>query len=252
MKIPVILLVFLSSAQMSFAQSFVLHGTVYSESDSERIPFATIFNQTRTTGVITNLSGEFSLTVFPLDSIRISAVGFENYLFLATDGEIQPQSIYLTTSVQQIDTIVVRAFPQKAIFKQEFMSLELPDENAINLHLPENIMSLDIPVEANEMPVHALNELIPGGMLVIPIFSGFQTTVEKEEEALDVKKKVLEEIDRKYNNEFISSLTGIKDEEKIVELKKFCNFSNEFILNNTPYDLAAAIVDCYKEFEKQN
>lgn len=237
---------------MCFAQSFVLHGTVYSVSDSSRVPFATVLNQTRTTGVSTNADGEFSIKFFAFDSIRISAVGFENFLFLARGRETQPKSIYLTTAIQQIDTIVIRAFPPKGLFKQEFMSLNLPDENAINLHLPENIMALDIPVEGNEVPVHALNELLPGGMLVIPIFSGFQTKVEKEEDMLNLKKKVLEEIDRKYNNEFISSLTGIKKEEEIVELKKFCNFSNEFILNNTPYDLAAAIVDCYKEFEKQN
>ncbi len=237
---------------MSFAQSFVLRGTVYSASDSVRVPFATILNQTRSTGVSTNINGEFFLTVFSSDSIRVSAVGFENFWFSVSDKEKQSQSIYLTTSVQQIDTIVVRAFPPKALFKQEFMGLELPDENAINLHLPEDIMSLNLPAEASDIPVRAPNELLPGGMLVIPIFSGFRTKVEKEEEVLNVKKKVLEEIDRKYNNEFIRSLTGIKEEEKIVALKIFCNFSNEFILNNTPYDLAAAIVDCYKEFEKQN
>jgi hypothetical protein len=62
---------------------------------------------------------------------------------------------------------------------------------------------------------------------------------------------VTDEIDRKYNNAFISRLTGLMEDEKILALKKFCDFSKEFILNNTEYDIAVAIVDCYKEFEKR-
>lgn len=251
MEILATLLLFLSSAQISFAQSFVLRGIVYSVNDSARIPFATILNQTRTTGTVTNIDGEFSLKVFPSDSIRISAVGFENFLFQASDRGKEHKSIYLTTSVQQIDTIVVRAYPPKALFKQKFMSLDLPDENPINLHLPENIMSLNLPADAREIPVHALNELPSVGM-AIPFSGGTKSKVEKQKEELNQQKIVLEDIDRKYNNMLISSLTGINEDEKIVALKKFCNFSNEFILNNTPYDLASAIDDWYKEFEKQN
>lgn len=233
-----------------FGQS-VVRGMVFSALDSSCIPFATVLNQSHKEGVAATSNGEFSLRAFPADTIQFSAVGFEIYRFNYSGSE-GLVSIYMCPSVQQIETVVIRAFPKRELLKPQFLGLKLPDEHEINLHLPKNGTALNLPVEPNEIPVRAPNEIVTTGMLSVPLFSGFQTTLEKQEEKLNVRSKVFEEIDRKYNDALISSLTGIKEDEKILALKKFCNFSNEFILNTSQYDFAVAIAECYKEFEKQN
>jgi hypothetical protein len=119
--------------QTSFAQEVSLRGTIYAASDSTPVPFATIFNQTQTEGTITNEHGIFSLKVSPSDTIRISAVGFENYFLTAFENNAH-LVVYLPTSTQQIDTIVIRPMPSKQLFRQEFMSLELAEENKVDLH----------------------------------------------------------------------------------------------------------------------
>lgn len=200
---------------------------------------------------MTNLVGAFSIKVNPADTIRISAVGFENY-FLTASKSNEPLVIYLATSTQQIDTIIVRAMPPKELFKQEFMSLELPEENKVELHIPERITALQLPFDPGEIPVLAPNDIrAPGISFSTFIGSGKGINKMKKEEAeVNRHKKMQEDLDRKYSNAFISKLTGLNEEEKIAELKKFCKFTNDFILNNSEYDIAVAIVDCYKEFEK--
>src|SRR5688500_5237504 len=119
MKLLFSFLSLLLFAQIACAQSFILRGTVYTEQDSARVPFATVLDQSTGDGVYSDARGEFSLRVSSDDTIRISTIGLESFTFVASNKQ-NDVSIYLTDAIQQIDTIVVRAFPTKERFKREF------------------------------------------------------------------------------------------------------------------------------------
>lgn len=222
---------------------------MYAASDSSAVPFATIYNKTKTTGTMTNLRGAFSIKVNPADTIRISAVGFENYFFIALESE-KSLTIYLAISTHEIDTIIVRAMPPKELFKQEFMQLELPEENKVDLYIPERVTALQLPLDPSEIPVLATNDIRAPGLSFSTFMRGKADKMKKKESEVDRHKQMQEDFDRKYSNEFIGKLTGLHDADQIAELKKFCKFTNDFILQNSEYDIAVAIIDCYKEFEK--
>jgi hypothetical protein len=241
----------IAALQTSVAQTFSLEAQVLSAIDSSAVPFATIFNKSSGEGVRTDLQGTFSLKTAPDDSIRVSAIGFATAILIASKSE-ETQLIYLPASIHQIDTIVIRAMPPKELFKQEFMALELQEENKIDLNIKEGV-TLEIPIDPSDIRVSAPNELQSPGSIRLPIFRtmGAAMKLEKEKQELRKEKEEFAEIDRKYSNDFISKLTGLQDDEKIVALKKFCNFSKDFILENSEYDIAVAIVDCYKKFEEE-
>ncbi len=237
------------------AQNFNFTGIIYSAADSTPIPFAYVINTTALDGVNTDEQGKFSLAVHPSDSILISALGYERTALLipAEIKNLEPVKIYLIPAPYQIDTVVVRAMPTKELFPWAFKNLELAEEkNPINLNIPEDLSSLNIPLEANETRVHAPNEILSGGIIIIPIGRSPDFKIQREKSELSRQKNMLEAIDRKYSNEFISRITEIKQEEEIIELKKFCNLSNDFILQKTEYEIALAVLDCFKGFEKRN
>ncbi|HXH20204.1 MAG TPA: hypothetical protein VNJ07_14100 [Chitinophagales bacterium] len=244
---------FLFPAVFSSAQEWELTGALYSAADSAPVPFASVINVSVPDAVNSDAKGKFSIAVHPADSILISALGYEKKSFRIPSGikMLRMAAIYLIPAPYQIDTVVVRAMPPKELFPWAFKNLELPDENKINLNLPENGTSLPFLADANEMSVHAPNELLPLGGITIPIIRNTPAKkLQKEKEELSRQKHLLEEIDRKYSNEFISRLTGIKKEKKIVELKKFCNLPADFILQKTEYEIAMAVMDCLGDLKR--
>ncbi len=255
-KLSFIVIVLFALYLSGQSQEIKVSGIVLSKTDSLPVQYAHITNVTRQRFVTTRDSGEFMIYANYNDVIHITAIGFHVYRFEA-DSSLDfslPLVFLLAPAEYGLDTITITPLPPRELFGKAFLSLQLEDDKP-DLHIiPENLNEIEYPTDARSVRTRYPNE---GGLGVnVPlgkIFKGMRPDkISDERKAENEARAIWEEIERKYGNEIVGRLTGLKEEQEIVEFKKFCNLSNDYILNHKEYDVALAVMDCYKEYESKS
>lgn len=128
--IPVILFSFQMKAQMP--DSVIQFSGLTMSSDSlMAIPFVNIYSLQSKSGSTANYNGFFSFAANKGDSIKFSAVGYKDEVFVI------PQNLadnkYSVIQLMTQDTIflaetIIYPWPSKEDFKQAFLSYDIPDD----------------------------------------------------------------------------------------------------------------------------
>jgi hypothetical protein len=254
-------LIVISGILSADAQQINLFGAVYSSQDSVALAAVHIINVTKQNATTSDEKGYFSLDVSPDDKLMFTSIGYESYSLTipAETKENLSLIVYLKQVDYQIDTVNILPYPNKDQFRHAFMNLNLPEEkNKIVLNIPDDVMSLKFDDDIANQKVSATNEVKlangnASGLLSL-LFGKMDpaTKYQTRKDEFEEHKNKMSEIERKYSNDFIEKLTGLKGEEAIVAFKKFCNLPNYFIIENDQYIIAEAIKNCWKEFEKMN
>ena len=95
-----LLVVFLLTAQMSFAQKTVTG--VVSDSDGLPLPGATVLVQGTTTGVTTDFDGNFSINVAEGQTLEFSFVGYETAALAVGAGNVINVTLSLGTQLEEV------------------------------------------------------------------------------------------------------------------------------------------------------
>ncbi len=243
----ILLLVFQNTNSQNL---FEWKGSVFSFSDSMPVPHAHVISLQSNRAATTDIAGNFSIQTQIADTILITAIGFEKMFIPVMNNHVG--NIYLEENETWLDTITIRAFMSYKQFAFEFKNLNLPKEPEINLNIPEgfDLSKLKFPDDhASRVP--ASNELPQISFITLNLKSDKANRILRMKTEYKNNISRWNEMERKYGNDFIKSITGIEDEEEIVAFKKFCNLSHQFILESEPYTIAEVLVDCYKNYSSK-
>lgn len=106
---------------------------IVSDPNYEPVSYAHVIIKNKDRGVITNMKGLFTIVTAPGDTVVFSAIGFKPVELIIPDSMNQ---VHRTIDIiMPVDTIMiaeVKIYPWKtyAEFKQAFVNLELPDDDA--------------------------------------------------------------------------------------------------------------------------
>ena len=108
-------------------------GVVVSADSLRQIPFVSVMIKGSRHGTITDYNGFFSLVAEENDVIEFSALGFKPTLFTIPDS--LPENKYsmievLSTDTFLLDEMLVLPWPTHEQFKQAFLKLDLPNDDA--------------------------------------------------------------------------------------------------------------------------
>lgn len=104
----VIWIVFLSITQIVSAQPLSVRGKVISETDGQAVIGASVVVKGTTNGTLTDLDGEFSLSVPKGATIQITCIGFATQVFTAESTS--PVTIVLEENVQKLSDVIVTGY----------------------------------------------------------------------------------------------------------------------------------------------
>ena len=131
-----ILLVVLASANTVKAQNtktVTISGIVFCEdSIMGTLSDVNIFNQNRSTGSITNESGEFSIQIGQNDTLIFSTVQHEDELFYFKENEPFEDmviSVPMKMDIIWVDVVSVIGKGNYEEFKRELLGMDMPDYN---------------------------------------------------------------------------------------------------------------------------
>lgn len=127
------------------------------EGDSLKpVPFTSIIVKNSYRGTISDYFGYFSFVAQETDTIQFSAIGFNDATFIIPDTlTANKYSLIqvLRTDTVYLATAIVYPWPTKEQFKQEFLKLQLPDDDIT--HANRNMARADMKERMGGMAMDA-------------------------------------------------------------------------------------------------
>lgn len=224
-------------------------GQLQSEKDQSPVGYATILNTISKQLVYSDSIGNFNIPVTNGDTLSISRIGFYN-------KQIPVSSIHLNTKKLQVIYLTAREYDLKTVTINQLGSYNEFKYKVINTPLPKPEYEINPAVfnGLNQKPVVLQEQAsISLGSPVTAIYmllSKEGKTLRKLEK-LKAEERDVQSYSDKYSPLIVSQLTGLKDLE-LEKFMKFCNPDINFIKNSTEYDIAAKILECFKNYNSQN
>lgn len=242
----------------SFANDDVLiRGLVKDKRSGLPISFANIFIPELNLGTATNLQGEFKFEIPGIDSILVSAIGYDDLVVYLKDSSIKNKlevNISMIPRSYNLAEVKVRAYPTYSELKRGILDYKMTEEelnmDALYKAFSNNMAMLAIK-SAND-PLRYLKFSV-GLMIASPVtaiynlFSRDAKNQRKYYELLatdNIKSKVAERI----NFEIVSRLTGMKEKKEVQDFIAFCDFEDSFVLAATEIQLYERILERYHEY----
>jgi hypothetical protein len=118
----------------TFAQgqdkTVIFSGRVVADRSSEFLPNAYVFNPQSGRGTLTDDFGDFSLYVFPGDSIVFSYVGYKKkyYIIPRNNEQTHAATIFMTEDSKMLAEVRVFPYNTEDAFKKAFLEMKLDNE----------------------------------------------------------------------------------------------------------------------------
>ncbi len=218
-------------------------GRVISEKTGKPIRYATIVNLKKSKITACDSLGYFYMTVLSDDVLRVNALGYEKEYISFIDKKINSAEIIIIKMKEKTYKISnVSIFEERwKDFVFEFTHSEI-EKDETKERIEKWFYTL---VDPKELAI-----LTASAAIGIPI--NFKSKADKQKIKVEkLKQKAAENkiIESKYNPDLVSELTGLNKIETI-KFMRFCNFSRNYLLKATDYDIIVSINDKFKNYIK--
>lgn len=240
-------------AKSQEAENFT--GQVVDAQTGRAIEYAHILNYSIRRATYSNSKGLFRLPVKPGDTIVFSALGYYysklewSDTLLTDKGTFTIRVLPLVYSIGEARIIALGTYED---FRQQVLALNRPA--TATEKLAENLAESALPA-AREAYQKAMTDRRLDGvtLLSVPILS----PEEKERIVLSKivrKQRIHDQIFLKFNPAVVKKVTGMTDEDEVIAFMVFCNFSEDYLLEVSEYDLMVRIAvkfELFRQIKKQ-
>ncbi|MDH5474210.1 MAG: carboxypeptidase-like regulatory domain-containing protein [Cyclobacteriaceae bacterium] len=247
-KLIVLLLFFIATdfylnAQQVISQEIQIEGVIINKEDHKPVPFVHIINIQGNTGTVSNLQGRFSIKIKHSDTLVLSAIGFDKYIFSLTkniDTKQLDVTIEMNTNSYELEPVRIFAYKDERDFKRAILDMEVSDADTQGqIRLP----GVYYGVKRDYKP-----------SVLSPLSYIYYKTSkrEKEKRKYELLKNEYEgwkKIANKYNPILVKEITGLEEDE-IEDFMSFCKLSNKYLEVSSEYEIVMAINNCLKEYQK--
>jgi hypothetical protein len=219
------------------ANSQLIEGHI---SDTSGLPlsFVHIINMHSRQGVISDNDGCFSIPAQFGDTLYVSALGFKNKMVRVET--LKNITIIMSVSSVAIEDVEIYPYKTYADFKYAFLNLDLEDERLIIDGVP-NKMPPEVPMFENKEYISSVGFLLSSPISYM--YYNLSKTEQDKRRAHELKgeAKQVRVIDKKFNIDLVSTITGENDTTILVDFIAWCKFDQSFLLKSNAYTIATAV-----------
>ncbi|MEM7107898.1 MAG: carboxypeptidase-like regulatory domain-containing protein [Bacteroidota bacterium] len=234
---------FVSSSLFSQVESLEVIGEIINSKSGEAVPYVHIVNDQLKLGTVSNTEGRFWIKMQRTDTLKISAIGFETFIFTLKDDVTTDKmlvTIALNLSTMELQPVKVFAFRNEAALKQALLDTKVPlEEQQRGIQLPGFYYGPEKEVKIS-----------PFGNPLSFIASKFSREEKEKKRVAKYQKQVdyQKQIRAKYNQAVVIELTGLP-EDKVEEFMVFCKLNEDFLGPASEYEIAIAVNKCLVDFQ---
>jgi hypothetical protein len=237
---------------LSWAQQGEITGRVVDAATGKAVEYTAVLNYSRHLRMYSNTAGEFKLPAQEGDTLVFYAVGYFYEKVIAHADMINSGTPRVFTLMQQtfeIQEVRVYSLGTYEDFRERFINLDRPATQTEKLAADLAETSRTVAREAYDQAKAA--KMLNGITFVaVPIL----TPDEKERLMLAQiikEEKINDQIYQKYNPVVVKKVTGLTDDDDIIEFMVFCNYSDTYLLKVNDYDLMVSIGRKYEQFKRK-
>jgi hypothetical protein len=234
---------------IKMADRVIVAGYVFEESTGNPMPYVNVYVKRTRIGTITDPAGYFMLNAKINDTLTLSSLGYDRkYVVLndsATDN-MKPLIVFLDSRIYELNSIDIIALKRYKQLEYEITNMQLKDDDYTYAarNFPFRPADLDYYTRVNApgfglvfSPISALYDMFSK--------EGKERRKLEEIKARDYLNSVIED---KISTSFIMKITGMSQQEANSFID-WCDFSPEFVIKLTEYDLISVII--YKNMHYQ-
>ncbi len=211
-------------------------GKIVSE-NNKSLAFAHIINVHRSYATVSKSDGSFTIPIVVGDSLRISSIGFRTKFYAVKTYADKEEKIILKKREYDLPTVNIYELRWQ-VFKSEFME-QVSEDTEIARKISTWMSNL---VSAEELKLIYQSTMAPGFRI------NYKSKKDKSKLRVQKMEKKYQIIAPKFNDQLISNLTGLKGKE-IYKFLRYCNFSEDFLINAGEYEIMEQILIFWKEYK---
>jgi hypothetical protein len=211
-------------------------GRVLSRTDGKSVPFSTVYNRVTKKGVVADSSGFFSLVISSKDTLEIRHVGFRPLLYVKPSNRNANyyEEIYLPESFFELKEVTI--YRKRKVLETIALNPEYERTDPFQIYLFGAGKPRSRTPASFSSPISAIYES----------FSRREQNLRKLE-VLKANRQLQELARIRYNEYYVESLTGLKGQD-LAAFMGYCPMQPNFIISASDYELAAAVLNCYRRF----
>ncbi|HOZ30236.1 MAG TPA: carboxypeptidase-like regulatory domain-containing protein [Bacteroidales bacterium] len=254
--LTVISLIISESTEAQFvkiADRVIIAGYVFEESTELPLPYVNVYIKKTRSGTITDTTGYFLITATVGDTIVFSSLGFDKkYVFVNEEAgdNTKPLVIFLDMKIYELKSVEIIALKRYKQLEYEITNMKLPENDysyAIS-NFPFRPADIDFYTRSST-PTSGI------GIVFSPItalYDMFSKEGKEKQKLMELQQKdyLNSIIDEKISTAMVMKITGLSKQECNIFLN-WCNFSSDFLLKLSEYDLISVIVYKYKQYHIQ-
>jgi hypothetical protein len=246
------LLVLVSANFNVRAQVGIIRGKVVDSGSGNAVEYAYVLNYSLHKNSYSNTVGEFSLAAQQGDTLVLYAMGYFYQKIIVTATMLGTQHETAFPLIQQpleLSEAHIIGAGTYDDFKRQFLALKQSDTKTELLARNIADISHRVAVESYQK---AKDEQKLNGITFasVPILTPDEKERIKLAKIIE-KEQVRDQIYQKYNPRVVKTVTGLADDDEIIEFMVFCHFSDAYLLKVTEYDLATRIALKFELFKQK-
>ncbi len=240
---------FKAKAQIiKIADKIFVAGYVYEEKTKQALAYVNIYVKKTRRGTITDTNGYFILKTEINDTLVFSSLGFDKkYVFINQEVVESNKAliIFLDTKIYELQNVDIYALRKYKQLEYEIVNMKLPDNDFTNATKNFPLRPVDIDYHnLNASPISGL------GVVISPITALYQAFSKEGKEIQKLNKLQKQEklenlLEQKLGIETIMKIID-ENKENTIQFIEWCDFSEDFLLNISNYDLAIVIKHKFK------
>jgi len=228
-----------------------LSGRVTAVKDTLGISYAHILDLSHPYGTISDQNGNFTFKCNRGDTLQISAIGYETYLFAT--GTLDPSNpesrvrIRLMTKIYMLPTVTVLPFRSREGMKRFFLNINLPQKDKDEMALRK--LHINRKEEIGAVPQSGLT--LPGPISLLYDLFGKEPRQLRKLAKFTEQDDINAQIAKRYNPEVVSLIIGQEDPNLIHDFMGYCNISLGYLATVNDYDLYLHIKKQWISFARE-
>ena len=250
--IVIFLTLFVSVNSYVCGQQGAIRGKVIDSATGKAVEYAYILNYSLHKSIYSNTGGEFNLDARQGDTLVMYGLGYY-YQKIIVDATIlgtqHVTAFPLRQQTYELSEARIIGMGTYDDFKQQFLALNQPKTKA-------DILSDFIVEAAHNEAVEAYEKAKAEQKLNGITFVSVPILTPEEKERIKLagiisKEKVRDQIYQKYNPVVVKKVTGLTDDDEIIEFMVYCNFPDKYLIGVSEYDLMTRITLKYEMFKRK-
>jgi hypothetical protein len=231
------------------SEKIVFRGQLLNKSNGSPIPYAHLIILNKNVGLSSNEDGTFAIRMDLNDSLRISAIGFKNFLFTPTDSIDLKKNyiIELQANVYELETVRITPYLSYAELRRAMVDYKYTDDEQNYIQLRKGLKGI---LKYNDVPI----SYKPGlGNPISLLYNAFGKHARYLRMVKRIKddNKIQDGIDARFNPQIVSFITGMSDETEIRIFMDYCNFSTDYLKDVIDLELYRVVLLKYSEYLKE-